>query len=472
MKMENRLNKIIEWGMYLLVFLLPWQTRWIWHEGLLNGGAWEYGTYSLYGTEILLWVLVVLRLFGGKIQDSRFKIPKKLLYCYIAILLFLMWSVLSVWWAEDSGLALYGWLRLFEGVLLFWLIVSTKLDYKKIAGAIVASATFQAGLGIWQFLLQETFASKWLGMALHNARDLGVSVVEVGLERWLRAYGSLSHPNMLAGWLVAGLVMCVGLYEGQCEKDRPSIFKIVILLYCYIVILFGLLATFSRGAWVAFFITLLLYYFITLFRKDKLRKIISFKLLVITILTVAVFGITFKAPFMARVAGQGRLETMSNTERLAGYREAWSLIKDNWFKGVGIGNYTLYLYGHTPGQREIVMSASVKGVLSEGDEARMEEKKAWDYQPVHNLWLLVWTEIGIFGLLFFAGILLSIINYQLSIIRKTRQDIWALNFFIILIVAIILSFFDHYFWSLYFGAMLWWLVLGLTFVLRYDNMKS
>jgi len=44
----------------LFLFLLPWQTRYIWKYGQLNGGYWEYGTGSLYVTEILLWVILVL----------------------------------------------------------------------------------------------------------------------------------------------------------------------------------------------------------------------------------------------------------------------------------------------------------------------------------------------------------------------------------------------------------------------------
>ena len=53
-------EKIISFGLYLLVFLLPWQTRWIIRAGEINGGYWEYGTISLYGTDVLLFLLLVL----------------------------------------------------------------------------------------------------------------------------------------------------------------------------------------------------------------------------------------------------------------------------------------------------------------------------------------------------------------------------------------------------------------------------
>jgi len=54
------INKTIEYGLYLLVFALPIQTRWIIKAGALNGGPWEYGTYSLYATDILLLLLLLL----------------------------------------------------------------------------------------------------------------------------------------------------------------------------------------------------------------------------------------------------------------------------------------------------------------------------------------------------------------------------------------------------------------------------
>ena len=53
-------KRIIEYGLYLLVFLLPIQTRWIIKPGELNGGYLEYGTVSLYITDIVLIALLLL----------------------------------------------------------------------------------------------------------------------------------------------------------------------------------------------------------------------------------------------------------------------------------------------------------------------------------------------------------------------------------------------------------------------------
>src|SRR3989339_1154122 len=54
------LNKTINYLLLLFLFLLPWQSRIVYERGYLNGGYWEYGSLSLFATEILLWLIVVL----------------------------------------------------------------------------------------------------------------------------------------------------------------------------------------------------------------------------------------------------------------------------------------------------------------------------------------------------------------------------------------------------------------------------
>ena len=489
MKEENDKNlifKIIEWGVYLLVFLLPWQARMIYKTGELAGGFWEYGTFALYGTEILLLILVVLNLIVWIKKTKEQKSKKtnmfnKLFSCFLVFLF--MVACLTIFWAQDSWLVLFKFVTLLEGFMFFWLIISARVKFRKLAWAIVLSGLAQAGLGIWQFLGQEIVGNKWLGMATQIPMDGGVSVVGTVLRRWLRAYGSLPHPNILGGWLVVGLVLCVGLYEDayrrlrvmwseernmkreKRKRDGFLILNIVILLCCYIVTLFGLLCTFSRGAWVAMTIAILLYCFIAFFGKYKIRRVVAVKLLIVGLLIVAVFGFTFSEPFLARVTGEGRLENKSIEERINGYKEAREILDQNWLGGVGLGNYTLYMYNRDVEQKNTgSFDSSLHSSLRISTLFR-------DYQPVHNLWLLVWAELGVFGLLFFAAITLSIINYQLSIIRKIKDNSWTLISLMTLLTVIILSFFDHYFWSLYFGVMVWWMVLGLTFILRYDNME-
>ncbi len=77
--MKNKLQKIIEYGLYLFLFILPWQTRWIIKEGEINGGYFEYETYSLYGSDILLIVVLFLAgiyFFRKRKEVSKLKVKK------------------------------------------------------------------------------------------------------------------------------------------------------------------------------------------------------------------------------------------------------------------------------------------------------------------------------------------------------------------------------------------------------------
>ena len=223
------IKKIIEYGLYLLVFLLPWQTRWIIQAGEINEGYSEYLRISLYGTDVLLIILLLLFLFyklqitnyparvllsgAGKSQiNSKHQIPNYFwIICILELFIFI-----SIFFADGKILALYKYSVFLLGAGLFWLVISADYNRIKLIWGFLAGIFLQACLGIWQFLTQSDFACKWLGIAMHNQAELGVSVIEIigsdGIgQRWLRAYGGLDHPNILGGVLVVGILLLIGL---------------------------------------------------------------------------------------------------------------------------------------------------------------------------------------------------------------------------------------------------------------------
>ncbi len=118
----------------------------------------------------------------------------------------------------------------------------------------------------------------------------------------------------------------------------------------------------------------------------------------------------------------------SLSERQEYFNQARELIKDNWLFGVGPGNYTTAL----------ISQDKIGGSI-------------WNYQPVHNVFLLLWAESGVLSLLFF-------ILFLIFLIKKDRREAfsWA-----ILGALIVLMLFDHWLWSLPFGFLFLFLFLGL-----------
>jgi O-antigen ligase len=149
--------------------------------------------------------------------------------------------------------------------------------------------------------------------------------------------------------------------------------------------------------------------------------------LVISLLIVLIIS----QPFITRLRGGQRLEIKSVQQRLNQFDQAQQLILENWLIGIGIGNYTLAVYQEIDSQLPV-----------------------WDYQPVHNIFLLVLAELGIAGVVVFVFLCFCVFV-------KTWQQKNYFGLSILLALAVI-SFFDHYLWTLYFGVMLFWLGLGLS----------
>ncbi|MDD5043913.1 MAG: O-antigen ligase family protein [Patescibacteria group bacterium] len=440
--MNKVLEKIIEWGLYLFAFLLPWQTRWIWRVGELNGNFWEYGSMSLYATDILLGFLLLagLILWFQKFHRPEYKFNLNVFWWLVAF--FALAIFISIFWAKDRNLAIYGWAKVSEGIGLLWLVARFPIKMRFISLALVGAAVIQSLLGIHQFLLQGVFGNKWLGMAVHYPWQLGDFVVESVTGRFLRAYGSLPHPNILAGFLVVSLVILTGLLlykRDQILKSGQGNTYFRLIAFC--VILFGLFFSFSRGGW-----TVLASSFLFLLIAEAISVKLTkhhwriFKLVLLSGLVFALLSGIYSDLVKTRIFGGTRLEILSNEERIEYVDEAGKLIQNHFLTGVGINNYTLAIY------REI-------------DSAR----QSWDYQPVHNLYILIMAELGILGAVSFGLLLLYIFWTVFLNWRLICQSYWAIVYSIALWTLLKVSFFDHYVWTLHFGIMLWWLILGLWY---------
>jgi len=433
--MREKINKIIEYGLYLLVFLLPIQARWIIKAGELNGGYSEYLAISLYGTDILLILLIML--FAISKKETRFpnwRLPKWKLSFLVAGLELMVF--ISIFFADNKLIAGYNYVRFLLGIGLFWLIINVNYHKIKLIYSFLAGIFLQASFGVWQFLAQSSFACKWLGMAQHKAGDLGTSVVETissvdGIsERWLRAYGGMDHPNMLGGLLVVGILIVIWLLlKRNCNKFL--IFNYLLLSIFFM----GLFFTFSRGAWLGLIVGMLTMFFIALVEKNKFaQKRILEIVLIVGVLIFVLFN-QYSDLVLTRVSQNSRLEIKSNTERIDLYKDSLGIIKNNWLFGVGVGNYVLPM------------------------QKIDNNQQSWHYQPVHNVFLLIWAEIGMIGLLFFILMPLFIIHNSLFQNNLRNKN---LNIKMAMLAALFVMFLvDHWWWSLHFGILLFWLVLGL-----------
>jgi len=418
-------KKLPEYLFYLFVFLLPWQTRWIFHDSFYQGEVFEYWRMSLYSFDIILIILLLYYL----IAELKNLTVKKLRIFNIALLSYCLIVLLSVIWADEKLIAWYWGVRMFLGCGLFYLIQKIDFSRLRLAIVVVIAGAIQGLLGIWQFLNQNVWQSKWLGMAGQSARDLGASVVEFGLERWLRAYGSWPHPNIYGAFLVLSFIGVIYLVTKIKDKYHQ-----LFLVFSSSFIALGILFSYSRAAWLGFglvFIAGIIWLCKTV-KDEWLKKFIKwlwlYLFLLLVLFTLATWPIVKTRLHLGETA---RLETTSNMERAAGYRVAKEIIKDNFLLGVGVGNYANEL------------------------KERYPDEKVWDIQPVHNILLIIFGELGIIG--FLIVILLNC--YIVKLLFKKRD--WS--YLSLLFIVYCLLFFDHFWWTLSSGLYVLWLVMGLVF---------
>jgi O-antigen ligase len=133
--------------------------------------------------------------------------------------------------------------------------------------------------------------------------------------------------------------------------------------------------------------------------------------------------------FFSRLDTSNRLEIKSISERQEQAVEAEAIIKDNLYFGVGIGNYSLALKDYYP------------------------NKDIYELQPVHNSFLLLIAEIGLFGLISF----LLFFIYLFAIAYSRKQVLYISLWLALLIIMLA----EHWLISLHFGWLIMALISGL-----------
>ena len=136
------LKKIQDYLLMVFLFVLPWQTRYIWHYGEINRGYWEYGTYSIYGTEILLWIIILVFFVRNFLKKEVWSaILKKRNSFSLGFLLFLAGLVTSTVLSINFDLSYYYIFHVLEAIALLVVLIKDGGNHKFIfalcVGAVV-----------------------------------------------------------------------------------------------------------------------------------------------------------------------------------------------------------------------------------------------------------------------------------------------------------------------------------------------
>ena len=434
--MKQPVNNLFKIFFVLTIFLIPWQIRWIFFDQSLAGSVWEYGRVSLYASMLTLILAIIFFYWPASTQQGEQQhknISLKRLFDNSRNRIFVL-TIIYFWlvnlFVSIPQVSVYYLAMIILAATLF--VLGQKISPKLIYGSLLTSGVVQGFLAIWQTAQQKIFANKWLGIAEHLPEMPGTSVIEYGLNRVLRAYGSLPHPNVLGGFLVvaslAGLWWWLYIYK-QAKKDdwsgskiKKYLWQLFLVVAGLLIVVIGLLLTFSRSALVALLLIIIISLFIALWKQQWLKTQVLFKFLIIIGLLFFASQFLFPGAWTARWQADQRLEVQSIAQRVSSWQQIdWQNPKQLLFgQGLGMNTYVNLEAG----------------------------EPAYNSQPIHNIFLLALAEVGIIGILLLLNLL------RLFWPRKLG-DWWPAW----MVTVIVLGFFDHYLWTSWTG----WLLMVIIF---------
>ncbi len=403
---ENLSLSFLLFLLLALPFNITYQLPVSFEKSLVEGISVNYliPTLSIldFGIGIFLIILIMKR------RKDLKKVWKDYKYPLTFLILFLLFHNIVL----RNPLVLLSSLRIFSYSLtlpiLFnqWEREKEQINYKYISIILLLSVTIQGLLGLSQFHRGSSMGLNFLGESQGVAGLVGSSFVSLGGEVFLRASGTFPHPNILAGFFLLALYFAYDIAKKTEKKER--LIAYLTMVFSTIFVLF----TFSRITIFLFFLSICVFLLSRIYLK---RKHMSFTLPLLFERFLNIFS----------------LEDSSWIDRINLAKASFVVIKNNWILGVGSGNFVKGMEGFSP-----VTSRSMPLL-----------------QPVHNIFLLLFSEIGILGVF-------SLGYFLFEILKKNYKRVTLFGVLIFFSVFVI-GMFDHYFVSLPQGEVMFLLFLFL-----------
>lgn len=420
---------------FLFLLSFTFGTRVIWN---LSGNYIE-GSFSYYLAIMTYFSdFVILGCFMVSILEHKKVIlhslanlsPKSALRQYRSIWLIIALLTILFNVEHFTRLSWYGTLKVLELGFVYIYVKNyvNQHGYKNSLFAISVTAAVQAMLGIYQFCFQKMLGLKLLGEYIAPLGTGGLSTIDQGGLKLIRAYGTFPHPNIFAAFLVFGLVTTLYLIVSRATK--PKYLPILSLLLIPTTI--GIFLSFSRISWLVTS-TIILIYLYKAWTRDLLKQL-AWQ----TIVSCATILVLWSGLLFTRV--ESLPGSNSYLERINYNSYALEVIQASPVFGVGLGNYIPQMI-------------------------QMFHVQPWQYQPPHNIFLYIGVQLGLIGIGLFVLLLMMIFRRTWAGEKsELRSALLILGFSVLFI-----SLFDHFFVTIQQGQLMFALVLGLMAGYVRDN---
>jgi O-antigen ligase len=416
------------------------------------------------------------------------------------ISLWIFLAFMSVWVANFSNSAFGIWKAyFFEPVLLYILVYNifaiSKKSKKEFVGEVILSLSVSA-------LLVSVYAiyQKFTGTGIINPFWAD--------EATRRVTSVFQYPNAVGLYLAPIVMMALGslifnfqfsIFK-QFSKNKFLIFKKVVLFLSVILSVAAIYFAKSEGAIVAVAAAIMIFIANCLFQRIRKfliqRDIIlngrivivsSIVSIVLFVFASSLFFLHVVPPYsrpdfgnsiMNKVHDKVTLKDFSGEVRKQQWRETYEMMSDNnrWFWGAGLGFYQSSVGRYH--QEGIFFNTDRDADFRRKLVLFDDEYKVKYWRPVeiymypHNLLLNFWVEIGLFGMLLFAGIMLKFFMVGVKILNRENKYL-VLSLILSMLVVVIHGIVDVPYFKNDLAAMFWVIVAMMGILsLKVNKVKS
>ena len=411
------------------LFVLGWALR-VGLPGIdLTGIRFHYQVHSVRLSEMLAMLAVALFVLAGAPILSRLRGSLAAFAAPAFVLAGL--AAASSLWAVYPALALLQGAHLAIWVAFAIVVAMVQVSPPRMAAVFVLGLLVQVVIGVAQAITQGNIGLWMLGELRIRPGPPWSTITEGGWQ-FLRVYGLSSHPNVLAGHLAIGLVLCWGLAFGRRPVEQAR------LVVTWAALFVTLLLTFSRsgllGAVIAMIVGAL---WMSRTSVGRVIAPLGSRLAMCAAIALVLFVWLLSSRLSAGALTGLVLRQDGANERVGLIRVALRLLADHPFGGVGARSF----------------SGATRALAP--DQAMLDS--------VHTVPLLIGAELGLIGLIMVGVVVAVLIRVGWSRWIEQPVDFWHGPVAGGLAALGLISLLDHYPWSVPEGGLLgawlagWWL---------------
>jgi O-antigen ligase len=352
----------------------------------------------------IVFIFLVLSLIP---HTDKFKSWHPITTAFLIYILLSAISMLNAFYLNGSW---HGWFILLVGFLIYWFSATDsisqpvfhKYSARNFIGiGLVLLGVIEAGLGIYQYV----YGFNYTIQLISQNPDLVSSQFYSGILHALQTHriiGTFGNPNVYAVLLAMILPISVGYFLKYQKLTGRILFLVSSAL-----ISTALAFTYSRGGMICAIFGLIPFAFAYKAILDKRQLIWISGLILVTVIFIYASSQFPKAELTAEklesFSARLTIPTSTVSERLHYWTIAKNMILDHPILGTGISSFGIRYGKYKP-----------VGIS--------ETKYA------HNVFLQIWVEQGLIGLLGFIGLLIGLFYFAIHYLRKSELNLGYASF--------------------------------------------